>query len=71
MGACELRTSCFFFNKTADDRPQPADNVRDRYCNGEYGKCARFIISKSRGSDNVPDTLSPDCFNRPKCFCAL
>jgi hypothetical protein len=71
MASCEYRPSCNFFKKQAAVTPDTPDNPIDKYCHGEYSKCARFMVSRSRGIDSVSDTLTPESFNRPKCFCAM
>ena len=71
MATCEYRTSCGFFNKMVAGMPNTIDDLRDKYCNGDFSKCARFMISKTRGIDNVPDNLSPNSFDRQKCFCGM
>ncbi len=66
MAACEYGSSCYFLNKMVVDMAPAAEMVKDKYCDGDFGECARFKVSKSRGIDYVPENLSPDSFKRPK-----
>jgi len=68
MATCEYRTSCVFLNKMVVDSAHTTDDLRDKYCNGEFSKCARLIIYKYCGDDYVPDNLSPDSLNRQQRF---
>ncbi len=60
MGGCDLRASCFFYNELLKDMPHTTEHLRDRYCNGDYAHCARFVISRRYGMDNVPTYIYPN-----------
>jgi hypothetical protein len=40
--------------------PCTADYLRNRYCDGSFTECARFIIYTKYGMDKVPKFLFPD-----------
>jgi hypothetical protein len=60
MDACEVRSSCFFFNAAHQGTPGLAGQLRDMYCTGNYAACARLLVYRRRGRNKVPDYLSPD-----------
>lgn len=71
MAICEYSSSCFFFTRKLVDMPHSADFFREKFCNGEFGTCARFKLSRSVGIENVPDSLPPFNIRGQKCFCGL
>jgi hypothetical protein len=33
--------------------------LRKKYCNGDHEKCARFVLGKAKGADNIPKEIYP------------
>ncbi|HBG07078.1 MAG TPA: hypothetical protein DDY22_16360, partial [Geobacter sp.] len=60
MTRCSLLGSCLFFKKGLPEMPCTTESLKDKYCRGNYGECARFIVSKTYGSEKVPHDLSPN-----------
>lgn len=58
--ACELTSTCLFFNDQTDVKPQTAALFKARYCRGDHAECARYLVFASRGRDAVPQDLSPN-----------
>ena len=51
--ACECLDGCIFFNDKMAEMPSMADQLKDRYCRAEYASCARYLVFKAVGKDNV------------------
>jgi hypothetical protein len=60
MACCDLQPNCYFYNDTLSHLPQRAYFFRDKYCNGDFSECARYIIFKAYGHDKVPRYLCPN-----------
>ncbi len=56
---CPSIESCPFFNDKMADMPAVTDNIKREYCNGDYTKCARYIVAQALGKENVPADLFP------------
>ncbi|MBI9049775.1 MAG: hypothetical protein JEZ00_10170 [Anaerolineaceae bacterium] len=59
MSDCECLQDCPFFNEVMMDMPSTADRLKRKYCLGENESCARYMVFKSLGEENVPATLFP------------
>lgn len=57
--ACELSSTCPFFNDKTGLRPEIAALFKARYCRGDNGDCSRYVVFVARGRDAVPVELSP------------
>lgn len=64
MSECELLAGCIFFNDKMADQPATADLLKVRYCKGDNSKCARYMVYKAKGRDNVPPDLFPGQLTR-------
>lgn len=60
MPVCELCDTCLFFNDKMPDMPAVADFLKDKYCHGDVGACARYRIYEEFGRSNVPAGLFPN-----------
>ena len=60
MTRCSLLSSCLFFKKGLPEMPCTTESLKDKYCRGNYGECARFIVCQACGNDKVPHNLSPN-----------
>lgn len=40
--------------------PRTAGQLRDRYCNGNYTECVRFMLAQRYGMDKVPTYIYPN-----------
>jgi len=62
MSDCEYLKNCSsdFFNRTLIAAPGIAKLYKNRYCFTDKTLCARYIVCKKLGIENVPDTLFPN-----------
>ncbi len=71
MATCEFCDTCSFFKEEFRDNPHTKEFLCDTYCNSHFTTCARYILAKSNGIDNVPHDLLPDIPKSPKCFTGI
>jgi hypothetical protein len=68
MSYCEILDSCYFYKHELSGIPCTYKHMVDKYCRGDYKKCARFIYAKAHGRNNVPLEMFPnDSFEPPTC----
>ena len=60
MANCELLEKCIFFNDQMEDMPAVASLMKSRYCNDNYEDCARMMVVKAIGRENVPNDMFPN-----------
>ena len=60
MPQCEFADKCPFFNDEMDDMPSMAKMFKDRYCNGIWASCARYMIRTQLGPDGMVPNLWPN-----------
>jgi hypothetical protein len=61
MAGCECLAQCPFFNDRMKERPAMAQLYKNRFClGGENEKCARYMIRKALGKENVPADMFPN-----------
>ena len=60
MAACEKLAKCPFFNDRMADMPATANIYKQKYCQDDFSRCARFFVSKKLGPDRVPADLFPN-----------
>ena len=60
MTDCELLEGCAFFNDKMADMPATAELYKDKYCREDNLECARFMVFKALGRENVPLDLFPN-----------
>jgi hypothetical protein len=59
MAGCECLPKCPFFNDNMKEMPKTAQRMKNRYCLGKFEECARFLIFKALGRDEIPQDLIP------------
>ncbi len=59
MADCELIATCLFFKDQMEKAPDMADYQKKKYCEGDNSVCARYIVFKALGRENVPRDLLP------------
>ena len=69
MTECELLNKCQFFNDQIEDIPTKADICKIQYCKGDSSKCARYIVSRAIGIENIPPDLLPNHGDPLVTFC--
>ncbi len=62
MANCDLLSSCFFYNHELADMPCTYRHLMNKYCCGDFTKCARFVYSRNFGRNEVPKSLFPNEF---------
>jgi hypothetical protein len=62
MADCDLLSSCFFYNHELAEMPCTYRYLMNKYCNGDFTKCARFVYSRNFGRSDVPKSLFPNDF---------
>jgi len=64
MKKCSMTSTCPFFNDqlsrkfTAEER----NGLKKKYCGGGSSQCARYIVAKALGLDEVPGNVFPSDF---------
>lgn len=66
MADCEKIQGCLFFNDKLSSMPALAETIKERYCKGDYSKCARYIVCNAIGKERVPEDLFPAMLSRAK-----
>lgn len=61
---CECLPKCIFFNDNMKDMPATAGMYKKKYCLGNNSDCARFMVFKAMGTENVPKDLFPNHIDR-------
>ncbi|MBZ4660587.1 MAG: hypothetical protein JG766_2510, partial [Desulfacinum sp.] len=62
MVCCDLKPTCCFF--LTECRKSCNGRLRERYCDGDYTGCARYITARAVGKGQVPDDLLPEEVDR-------
>lgn len=57
--ACELVSTCPFFNERMRVRSEVLTLYRIRYCRGQHIECARYLVYSACGRAAVPNDLYP------------
>lgn len=60
MAECECLPTCPFFNEYMADMPASTNLMKSVYCRGDNSRCARYMVLRALGKDNVPMTLFPN-----------
>lgn len=61
---CELKETCIFFNDKMQHMPSMATMYKERYCEKDFGGCARYVVFAAVGRENVPKDLYPNEIDR-------
>jgi hypothetical protein len=64
MADCEKTSGCLFFNDKLANMPSLAAMMKERYCKGDFSKCARYIVCTALGKEKVPEDLFPAMLER-------
>jgi hypothetical protein len=59
MADCEVLAGCIFFNDKMEDYPFAAEQMKQQYCRGDSGECARHKVLEALGRESVPRDLYP------------
>ena len=59
MDPCEFHLSCFYLN-SIKNRPRAVKCLIEEFCDGNYTKCARFVLLNAHGPRKVPHYLLPE-----------
>ena len=60
MADCECLPRCPFFHDKMENMPGMATILKNRYCRGDSSTCARHLVFRVAGSENVPGDLFPN-----------
>ena len=60
MPDCICLPKCPFFNDKMANRPATATLLKQKYCQGQYNDCARYMIFSRLGREYVPGDLFPN-----------
>ena len=59
MAECECLPRCPFFNDKMADQPVTAELMKKQYCRDQFEDCARYIVFKALGREEVPANMFP------------
>lgn len=62
MSDCELSDVCAPFYEKLTYMQSTARLMRGAYCQWKYEECARYVVCKVNGKDNIPLDLYPSDF---------
>lgn len=57
---CECLVACPFFLERMADMPNVTALINERFCTGDWTRCARYRVHVEFGRDAVPADLFPD-----------
>jgi hypothetical protein len=60
MADCENLLGCPFFNDAIPHMPLTAQYLKSTYCTDKPHMCARYMVCKALGKDQVPLDLFPE-----------
>ncbi len=66
MAECEFLARCPFFNDKMANMPSTANLLKNKFCKGDFTKCARYMIAKTLGREKVPPDLFPNEIDKAK-----
>jgi hypothetical protein len=55
--ACEKLGTCIFFNDQMEQMPAVAELLKNQFCKGSFGDCARYQVAAALGGSAVPPNL--------------
>ena len=59
MADCELINGCIFFNDKMQNMPATAEMLKNKFCRDQSNQCARYMVFKTLGREQVPADLFP------------
>lgn len=66
MAGCEKLSGCPMVNGARGNPADSCEKIKEKYCNGNYSECARYMIVREVGGDFVPPDLQPDQIEEAK-----
>ncbi len=66
MAKCELTATCIFFNDQMLNMPSTGAVYKKIYCQQDFENCARYVVFKAIGRENVPKDLFPNQGDRAR-----
>ena len=66
MKDCELLKGCLFFTDKMPMENGLGALYKKKFCLGDYTNCARYMVAKAIGRENVPTDLYPNMYFRAK-----
>lgn len=66
MADCEMIAKCIFFNDKMSNKPGTASIMKQEYCKDQFSDCARYVVCKAVGRENVPGDLFPSQKDRAR-----
>ncbi len=64
MADCVCVPGCPFFNDRMAGMPALANQMKRKYCQGNFETCARFTVMKALGRERVPADMFPNQVER-------
>ena len=64
MADCEILNTCPFFNDQMSEMPAMSNIIKKRYCRGSNTLCARHMVFRVIGRDQIPADLYPSQVER-------
>lgn len=58
--ACELASTCIFFNEQMATKPGMLALYKAQYCRGDNRQCARYMVYVAMGREAVPTDMYPN-----------
>ncbi len=71
VAECELLRQCIFYNDRMKSLGHPTEELKKRFCLGEYRGCARHIVYKALGREKVPLDMYPEQLARAEALINL
>lgn len=66
MPDCPNVPKCIFFHDKMANKPATAEMMKKNYCQGDFAKCARYMICIALGGPQVPQDLFPNMIDKAK-----
>lgn len=57
---CEFKDKCKFFLGQMDNMPATTNVFKKMYCDGLCDNCARHMVGRRMGNENIPAGLLPN-----------
>ncbi|MFZ5949105.1 MAG: hypothetical protein ACOYXC_00250 [Candidatus Rifleibacteriota bacterium] len=70
MPDCVCLPGCPFFNDKMPDNEGMGAIYKKKYCQGEFEKCARYMVFKALGKGRSPNSLYPNMIDQAKAIIA-
>ena len=69
-GKCDLLDGCIFFNDKMSEFTVAADMMKKELCLGDHTACARYMVFRAKGRENVPRDLFPNQLKKARLILA-